>query len=59
MDLGQKAYSALRKSIQNGDKEHFPKIMYLKTPLIKRINLEEGEENAAVAIHGTSSLLDT
>ena len=28
MDLGQKAYSALRKSIQNGDKEHFPKIMY-------------------------------
>ena len=28
MDLGQKAYSALRKSIQNGDKEHFPQIMY-------------------------------
>ena len=40
-------------------KNTFPKLCTLKTPLIKRINLEEGEENAAVAIHGTSSLLDT
>lgn len=36
-----------------------PKLCTLKTPLIKKMNLEEGEENAAVAIHGTSAVLDT
>lgn len=41
-------------------KNTFPKLCTLKTPLVKRVNLEEeGEEKAAVAIHGTSAVLDT